>query len=148
RNALIGFVLGIEDAEWVDVEAPTTVLGKIGRVLAEIADERLAVSAPARGVSERIELQDRAFEHTELSQHLRPDLDHLHVRLRLRHADEFHVNLMKLAEPAFLRPLVPEHRSAREELERQALRQSIGDDRAADAGGVFGPERDLVAAAV
>src|SRR5258708_257515 len=147
-NAPIGVVLGIEDAEWVHVKAPATVLGKLRRVLAEIADERLAVSAPARGVSECVELQDGSIEDTEVAQDLRAQLDHLHVRLRLRHADELHVDLMKLAEPALLRPLVPEHRSAREELERQALRQSVGDDRAADAGGIFGPERDLIAAAV
>src|SRR5262249_23113524 len=61
---------------------------------------------------------------------------------------ELHVDLVELAETAFLGALVAEHRSAREEFERQALRETVRDDGAADAGGILGPKRDLVTAPV
>ncbi len=148
RDSPVAFVFRIEDAERVDLQTTPAVLGKIRRVFAEVVDERVAVGAPAGRIAERVELQDRALEDAELAQDLSADLDYFHVRLRLRHADELHVDLVELAEAALLWPLVAEHRSAREELQRQALSETVGDDRAHDAGGVFGPERDLVAAAV
>ncbi len=56
--------------------------------------------------------------------------------------------MRELAEAALLRPLVAEHRTAREKLKRQVLREPVGEHGTDDAGGIFRPQRDLLAAAV
>src|SRR6185312_2247572 len=58
------------------------------------------------------------------------------------------IDLMELAEAAFLRPLVAEHRPRGEELQRQALRQTVRQHRADEARSVFRSQRDLFAAAI
>ena len=77
------------------------------------------------------------------------DRDHLDVGARLGRAQHLEVDLVELALAALLRPLVAEHRAGGEELERQLLRQlAVGDEGAADAGGVFRPQRERFAAAI
>ncbi len=63
-------------------------------------------------------------------------------------ADQLDVDLVELAVAALLRPLVAEHRAGVENLLRQGLRQAVGDQRAADAGGAFRPQRDGITAAI
>ncbi len=55
---------------------------------------------------------------------------------------------MKLAQPPLLRPLVTEHRTAAEYLERQFLAEPPRDERPRHAGGRFRPQGDPLAPAV
>ena len=55
---------------------------------------------------------------------------------------------MELPVAALLRPLVAEHRPGVEHFLRQGLGKPVGDERAAHARGVLGPQRDGIAAPV
>ena len=55
---------------------------------------------------------------------------------------------MELAQAALLRPLVAEHGAVGEDLERQILGQTAGDERARDASRGLGAHRDHLAAAI
>ncbi len=98
---------------------------------AVIVDERRAIGLPALGIAERVELELGARQDAELVEDAGADGDDLDIGLRLRRADQLDIDLMELPEAPLLRPLVAEHRAVREELERQALRQPVRDDRRA-----------------
>ena len=55
---------------------------------------------------------------------------------------------MELAQPPFLRPLVAEHRTTCEQSDRQLLAERSGKEGARDAGSVFRPQGQAVAASV
>jgi len=65
-----------------------------------------------------------------------------------READGLEVNLVELAEAAFLGLFVAEHRALAPELETRTAQQAIGDRRPHDAGGGLGTKREAVAALV
>ena len=79
---------------------------------------------------------------------MRAERDHLDVGERLGSADQLDADLVELAQPALLRPLVAKHRPGVEALERPALAQGAADHRARDARRVLRPERELRPAAV
>ena len=74
--------------------------------------------------------------------------DDFGVRQRLGGADHLDIDLVKLPVAPFLRAFVAEHRPGIEHLLRQRLRQPVADQRAADAGGGFGAQRERFAASV
>ena len=114
-----------------------------------IADQHLAIGGAALGIAQRIELQHAAIEDAQALEDVGRHRDHLDVGAGLGRAQHLEVDLMELALPALLRPLVAEHRTGGEDLQRQLLRQlAVGHEGAADAGGVFRPQGQRLAAAI
>ena len=78
----------------------------------------------------------------------RTECDQLGVHVRARTPHRLHVHLPELAVAAGLRGLVPEHGTQTPELVALAAQHAVGDQRAHDAGGGLGPQRQAVPAAV
>ena len=74
-------------------------------------DQRIAPRLARFRVAERVELERHALDDPELLQQLVAEGEHLDVGLRLGRADDLGVELVELAETAFLRPLVTESRA-------------------------------------
>ena len=84
----------------------------------------------------------------QLGQDAGAERDHLDVGERLGSTQDLDVDLMELAQPPLLRPLVAEHRAAREQPDRQLLAERAGDEGARDAGGVLRAQRQALAASI
>src|SRR5262249_46657168 len=120
-NALVGFVFRVEDTQRVTFEPPAAVLRQFGDPRRKVADERLAVGGATFVVAQCVELEDEVRTKAECVENAAAQRDNLDVGLRLGHADQLDPDLVELAEPAFLRPLIAEHRAAVEEFEWHAL---------------------------
>jgi hypothetical protein len=72
----------------------------------------------------------------------------LHIGQRLGRTQDLHADLVELAHPALLRPLVAEHRPVIEQLHRQGLLQPVADEGPGHPGRVLRPQRELLAATV
>ena len=114
----------------------------------KVGDQRVPVAATALTVAQRVELEPRIAQHAEIVQDPRTAGDHFEIGLRLLDADQFHADLVKLAQPSFLRSFVAEHGAAIEKLDRHALRQPLGDETARHAGCILWPQGNFVAALV
>ena len=88
------------------------------------------------------------LENAERVQDIGAKRDDLHIRLGTGHAHQLRPDLVELAEAAFLRALIAEHRPRIEQLERQMLVEAARDQRAGYPGGVLRPQRDLLPAPV
>ena len=148
QDLAVARVLAVQDAQRVALEPVPAVLGQLVAVPGQIADQLIAIGTPARRIAQTVQLQHDLVGEAELGQNPRAERDHLDVGERLRRAQDLDVDLMELAQPALLRPLVAEHRAAREQPDRQLLAERAGDERARDAGGVLGAQRQAVAAPV
>ena len=63
-------------------------------------------------------------------------------------AECFGIDLMELAVASRLRPFAPEHRPHAPNPQPALAQQSVRDHRARDAGGRFGPQRDVILALI
>ncbi len=115
---------------------------------AEIAQPARRDSPAGFPVAEGVDLQHGLAGDAESLQDVPAAGDHLGVGKRLGGADQLDVDLVELAVAALLRALVAEHRAGAEHLLRQRLGEAVGHQRAADAGGGLGAQRDGIAAAV
>src|SRR5947209_11002253 len=111
---------------------------------AEMLKERLAPRGAGFRVTECVELEDCAGE-PELLQQLVGKGEQLDVGLRFAGADDLGVELVKLAKPSLLRPLVTESRSMGGNLHRSELLPAFAQIGAAYAGGELRPQRDRFA---
>ena len=104
----------------------------------EIGDEGGAVGVAAGLVAESVQFEHRVVGDFQRLQDSPAAGDHLGVGERFGGSDQLGADLVELAVAAFLRALVAEHRAGVEDFLRQRLRQAVGDEGAADAGGAFG----------
>ena len=129
----VALVLRVENAQRISLQPLSAILRQRVAVLVEIFDQHLPVGIVARRVAEGVELKRRALLNAERAEKLRRESDDLDVGERLGNAKDLHVDLVKLPQPALLRPLVAEHRTAAEIFERQLLAQTAGNKGAGNA---------------
>ncbi len=141
-------ILAVEDAQRIALEPSAAVLGQPLAAGLEVVDQPLAVGAPALGVAQRVQLEGHLGAKAQRLEDAPADRDHLDVGLGLGRAQHLDVDLVELAQPALLRPLVAEHRAAHEQADRQALAERARDQRPRDPGRELGPERDPLAAPI
>src|SRR4029077_16229987 len=96
----------------------------------EIIDQRATISCAALWIAKRIEFEHHAVTDPEFLEDARTQRDNLDIGLRLRYAEQFDPDLVELAKPPLLRPLVAEHRARIEEFERGRLGEAVGKHRA------------------
>src|SRR5439155_12726098 len=98
--------------ERLALEPPPAVFRQFGNTRRKVGDERLAVGGAALRVAQGVELEHDALTDTERVEDAPAQRDNLDVGLRLRNADQLDPDLVELAKPSPLRPLVAEHRAA------------------------------------
>ena len=148
QDLAVARVLAVQDAQRIALEPIPALLRQIVAVAIEIADQLVAIGAPARRIAEAVQLEHDVVGQAQLGQDARAERDHLDVGERLGSTQDLDVDLMELAQPPLLRPLVAEHRAAREQPDRQLLAERSGDEGARDAGGVLRPQRQALAAPI
>ena len=124
-------------------EPPDAIGGQPLAVVGKIGHQNVTVGRSAFAIAQGVEFQHRAFEHAEGIQGMGRQRDHFHVRHGAGSAQEFYTDLVELAKPALLGPLVTEHGTVVKKLERQTLAQPARYQSAGDTGGAFGAQRDL-----
>ena len=92
-----------------------------------------------RLVGEGVQLEGDLVENAQIREEMRAERDHLDVRERLGDTHQLDADLVELAKPAFLRPLVAKHRPGVKALDGQTLAERAADQGARHAGGVFRP---------
>ena len=149
HDPLVALVLGVEDAQRVDVEPRLRVLRELAAEALEVVHEQRAVGGPAGAVADRVELELEAVEQAELGVPGRLQRDHLGVDGRVVRAERLHAELPVLAVAAALGPRVAEHRRDVPELDRLRLaRLAVLEVGAHDGRRALGPQRQLAAAAI
>ena len=142
-DAAVGLVLAVQDAHRVAAPAGSRLsCDRAGLVFGEIGDQGVAVGVAAVLVAEGVQFQHRVVGDFQRLQDVPAAGDDLGVGQRFGGADQFGADLVELAVAALLRALVAEHRAGVEHLLRQRLGQPVGHQRAAYAGGAFGPQGD------
>src|SRR4029079_3273581 len=68
HDPLIALVLGIEDAQRVDLEPRQRILGELAAEALEVGDEQAAIGRAAGGVADRVQLQLEPAEQAELAE--------------------------------------------------------------------------------
>ena len=114
----------------------------------EEIDQRRTVGLAAFTVAKRIQVKGAAVEHTKIIKNTRAAANDFGIGQTVTRPEIFDPDLMELAHASLLRPLIAEHRPGIEELQRQALRESVGDHRPHHAGGVFRAQCQRLAATV
>src|SRR6185437_11816822 len=127
-------ILAVEDAQRIALEPPAAVGIERTLARAEVLDQPLPVGAPRLRRTEGIDLEPYPPD-PEPAPQARRERDQLRVHVGSGNADRLDVDLVELAVPALLRPLVTKHRSHAPELVPLAAQHSVGDERAHDAGG-------------
>src|SRR5262245_38711262 len=128
------WILAVENAQRVALEAPPAVLIELALVLAEIFRQLSTIAAARLGRAERIDLEAHARDPQAAPQ-ARGERDELRIDIGTRKADRLHIDLVELSIAALLRFLVAEHRPDAPELVTRTAQQAVGDERATDAGG-------------
>ena len=143
-----GLVLGhlaVEDPEGVRLGAPLAVAAEPADIFAERRDQGLAERGTARRAAHRVHDQFDAGD-AQLPDQRPREVEHLGVDRRVRDAEDLDVELMELAVPALLRPLVPEHRAEQVHLRRRhRLLEAVLDKRAHEARRRLGAQGDALA---
>ena len=148
-DRLVALVLAVEDAQRIALQPVPRLLGKPRDVRRIVLDQHLAIDTAAFGIAERVELENAAIEDREPVENIGGDRYHLDIGTRFGRPQDLEVDLMELALAALLRPLVAEHRTGGEDLQRQLLGEfAVRHEGAADAGSVFRPERQRFIAAI
>src|SRR6056297_3267047 len=91
----LSFILGVENAQGIAVQAAAAVFREPVAMLFEIGNEGGPVSFSAFGVAERVQLQFRPAEHAESVQDLRAQSDDLDISRRISHPEQFYPDLVK-----------------------------------------------------
>ena len=149
-DRLVALVLAVEDAQRIALQALARILRRAWRCGPSSSrpapcDRRCG----SRGSPSELSLSTQRSRMPSRSRMSAADRDHLDVGAGLGRAQHLEVDLVELALAALLRPLVAEHRPGGEELQRQLLgRAAVGHEGAADAGGVFRPQGERLAAAI
>ncbi len=141
-------VFRIENPQRVLLQPRKAILRQLLTMRLEMRDQRLTPGIARRRIAQCVELERHALADPQLAQQLVGEHQQLHVRLRLRRADDLGVDLVKLAIPPLLRAFVAEHRAVRRDLHRRVLLPAFGDERARDSRGKFRAQRQQVAAAI
>src|SRR4029077_10815827 len=87
-DALVALFFRVEDAHWVELETPPTVLRQFDDPRREVGDERLAVGGAALRVPQGIQLEHDPITDPEAVEYAAAERDHLDVGLRLCHTDQ------------------------------------------------------------
>ena len=147
-NHLLHFrVLAVQDPQRVAGEAPFAVGVEPRCMRTQVLQQPRAIRAAAVRRAEGIDLQPQARDPQTPPQP-RAERDELRIHIGARAADRFHVHLPELPVAAGLRRLVAEHRPQTPQLVTLSAQQAVGNQRAHDAGGGFGAQREAVATAV
>ncbi len=147
-DPLVGLVLRIEDSQRVAIEPAQAVRGQLRGMRRKISYQRLPIGGAALRVAERVEFENRARAHSQRVEDAAAECDDLNVGLGLRHTDQLDPDLVELAKPALLRPLIAKHRAVIEKFDRRVLNQAVRENRTHHPGGIFRPQRHLFAAPV
>ena len=140
-DRLVALVLAVEDAQRIAQQAVARILGQLVDMARIVVDQHLAVAGAALRIAERIDLEHAAIEDGQPIEDVGGDRDDLDVGPRLRRTQHLEVDLVELALAALLRPLVAEHGTRGEQLQRQLLQQlAVGDEGPADARRVLRPQ--------
>ena len=140
-------VLAVQDPQRVAGEAPLAVRVELRCACLQVLQQPLAIGAAALRRAEGVDLQLQAVDPQAPPQP-RAEGDELRIHIRAWPADRFHVHLPELPVAAGLRRLVAEHRPQTPQLVALAAQQAVGNQRAHDAGGGLGAQREAVATAV
>ena len=148
-DLLVALVLGVEDAQRIDVEARLRVLRELAAEALQIGHEQRAIGRAAGAVADRVELELEAVEQPELGEPGRLQRDHLGVDGRIVRAERLDAELPVLAVAAALGAGVAEHRREVPELDGLRLaRLAVLQVGAHDRRRALGPQRQLAPAAV
>ena len=145
-DLLVALVLGVEDAQRVDVEPRLRVLRELAAEALEVLDEQRPIGRTARPVADRVELQLEAAQQAELAEPGRLQRDHLGIDGRVVRAERLDAELPVLAVATALGAGVAEHRREVPELDGLRLaRQAVLEVGAHDRRRPLGAQRQLAA---
>ena len=140
--------LAVQKPQGVRVEPLVAGRAKLGKLRLVGIPQRLLIAGPAGRAAYGVQVHDN-FPYPEHPEVVEAEADDLGVRHRRLGARVLHSHLVELAEPARLRPFVPEHGAQVIELRRLGLRsQAVLDVCPHDRGGVLGPQRYAAATPV
>src|SRR5690348_4157508 len=108
----------------------------------EMVYECVSPGFSALPVAQRIDLQDDLSGDAERDQNVPAASNGLGVGERLRRADQFDADLVKLPVAPLLRALIAEHWAGIEHLLRQTLGETVTDQRPANPSGSFRAKRE------
>ena len=106
----------------------------------KIGNKRGPIGLPAFGIAKRIQMKRASVQHRQLAKNTGTAADDLGISNPVARPQIFDADLVELAHPSLLWPLIAKHRAGIEIFQRQALRHAVGDHRADHAGGVFRPQ--------
>ncbi len=90
--------------------------------------------------TQRVQFQRHLVAEAEFAQQVPGQCDRLDIGERLVAAQDLDIDLVELAQPALLRPLVAEHRPAIEQLDRPRQRLALVDEGTRDSGRRLGAQ--------
>src|SRR4051794_2442240 len=96
---------------------------QLASALLKVDHELFSVCGAAGRIAQTVELEGNLGGDAQSLQQPRTDRDNLDVCQGLGRADQLDADLVELAEPTLLRPLVTEHGPIIEQLEREMLDQ-------------------------
>ncbi len=140
-------VLGVQDAQRVGMQAALAVLVEQVRVPLEVGDELLAVARALRGLAEAVEFEPHIGEPDGLPERIRQQ-DQFRIDVRPCEAQCLGADLVELPETSALRLLAAEHGAGVPEALGTVVEHVVLDGRAHHAGGVLGPQAEVVVVAV
>ena len=140
-------ILAVEDPQRIAAQAALAVLIEGRGVPAEIGRELVAISRARSRRPQGVHPQFHAVQ-SQKPQEPRGQQNHLRIDIRPFESERFGIDLMKLPKASRLRTLAPEHRSHAPHPQASLAQQPVGNDRAHDAGGRLGAQRDLILALI
>ena len=141
-------VLAVEDTQGVFLQSPEAGLTEAGFLAFKVGPQRRVVFLAAGGAADGVDLQ-RDVLNAQDAEEVVDKGDNFRVGRRGSGAKQLHAQLMEFAHPSCLRFFSPEAGKGIRQLDRQhAVNQPALDDCAVDAGGAFGPQREVSAALV
>ena len=144
-------LLAVEHPQGVALDPLPALFAEAVGIRAEIADELRPITRSTLGllVAERVDLDLESLREVEPPEELDEHRDHFGIERRVLVAERFHVELMELAIPARLGPLVPEHGPHGVQLDGLRVHeQTVLDVRAQEPGRRLGPQRHGIAAPI
>ena len=144
----IARVFRVENSKRIPCEPRKAFLGQLVPSGFQVIDQHTPIGFPAVGIAESVQLERRPCGNAELLQNGRAERDDLDIADRFRDAKQLHPDLMELAQPSLLRPLVAEHRASIEVFERHVLGKTARNYGARHPRGSFRAKRHLGAAPI